>query len=444
MRKIITALLLTLFTTYAHAGVLSGDAFIVSNDVTISHLENFRLGVINKINSFPGGNIQSGTVAVTALDANATPVNRWKESFNDYVYTGLLPPTSASLVSITTAGTAYISGYRVVKDATSHTYTASKDTYIYLSKNGVYTYSEKDSGVAPDPTPADNIILAKVVTSTTAVTSVTDLRVTGISFGGGNDDAYIKGMELITISPDVLTVTVDAGVCYNGSTRVGKVAKTTLKFNSASDWWDGTLTGHDYTGTVSTDCWAYVGVKTDGSIKFLTSTAPNYADTSGNTAGKLKYWKDTSNKYWRVIGAFPVGNGTYGTANRLRIHFKQRNDWVYYPYTTQYPSGNCDNSKVRIVTLGQTTANQWKDANVSFCVPAFSNMINIDWYAGASAYVNFAVDNNNAGRGQTSAGGTYRNNIYDILITSGHFQWGEEGNHDVTMFCSGYYMGDLR
>ena len=109
------------------------DSLVSADDVTIEWLNGFKNTVVDAINSFPGDNIQAGSISVTAMDDNANITTRWDESFNNYVYTGLIPPTATGLATTTTAGTAYIDGYRVAKAATAHTYTASKDTYIALS-----------------------------------------------------------------------------------------------------------------------------------------------------------------------------------------------------------------------------------------------------------------------------------------------------------------------
>jgi len=180
---IFSILFLLLACKIIFASTISVDSFISADDVTIAHLETMRSTFQGAINSPDGALIQAGTVSDTALDDNTSTVNRWNESFNDFVYTGLVIPTSADLNSTTTSGIAYVEGVRVVKDATPHLYTASKHTYVDLSKTGTFTYTAVAGG-ATAPAVADNSIrLAKVSTDTSSIGLVDDLRVTLVSLG---------------------------------------------------------------------------------------------------------------------------------------------------------------------------------------------------------------------------------------------------------------------
>jgi hypothetical protein len=169
--------------TNSIASSISIDPFITADDVTITHLETMRSTFQGAINSPDGALIQAGTITDTSMDDNTSPVNRWDETFNDFVYTGLTIPTSTDLNSTTTAGTAYVQGVRVVKDATPHEYTASKHTYIDLSKTGTFTYTVVAVGAVTPDTADNSIRLAKVSTDTSKVAVVDDLRVTTVSLG---------------------------------------------------------------------------------------------------------------------------------------------------------------------------------------------------------------------------------------------------------------------
>ncbi len=121
------------------------------------------------------------SLLATAIGAKFKSWITYSDLFGDFVASGLTVPTSASLSSTTTAGVAYVSGARVVLAATARTYTASKDTYVDLTAAGAYTYTEVANAAAAPTQAANTLRLAKVVTSTTAVTSVTDLRVTALT-----------------------------------------------------------------------------------------------------------------------------------------------------------------------------------------------------------------------------------------------------------------------
>ena len=294
MKKVIlTLMFIALYSSMAYAGVISVDSFLSPDSVTIAHLETFRTTVVNAINSADGNLLQTGSVSSDKLDANANPVNFRNEAFNDWVYTGLIPPTSASLASTTTAGTAYISGLRVVKDATAHTYTASKWTYLKLDKDGTYSYDEKAIGSSATALPADTIRLARVSTDGTTVAAVLDQRTLSISLDSFQENFQRSGMNITVISPDSINIT--GGVIYNGTTRIKKASTTALKLGTAGDWATGG-------GARTNSMVGYVVVNPDGDIK-LTTTAPTKSDRSGNTSGKLRY-SVISSVYWRVLSWF--------------------------------------------------------------------------------------------------------------------------------------------
>lgn len=104
-------------------------------------------------------------------------VANMQEIFDNCVLgpTGFEGPTSGNLSHTIAAGEAIIYGYRVEKTATAHTYTASKDTYVDLTYDGSYLYSEVANGAAEPLLTAGYLRLMKVVTNATQITSVKDL-----------------------------------------------------------------------------------------------------------------------------------------------------------------------------------------------------------------------------------------------------------------------------
>ena len=297
MRRLFLGLLiLGLFTCNAYADVFTVDSLVSADDVTLGWLNGFKNTVIGAINSFPGENLQNGTVSADALMDNANPEVRWGEAFTEFVYTGLLPPTSANLTSITTTGTAYIIDdtshrmVRVAKDATSNVYTASQDTYVDLSVAGTYTYQEVALGAAEPSTTTNSIRLAKVVTSGTAITSVTDKRVLGVQLET-DEDFYKSGLGLLYHSTTAFSV--DTGVVYNGATRIAKTTATNIGLNTAGDY----VTGASENAASKA---IYVYVNPTGVFK-LDDTAPDYHDTDGNTAGVKNYYK-SGTTYYKLIG----------------------------------------------------------------------------------------------------------------------------------------------
>ncbi len=187
MKKIILicVMFLGVFCNVCFGAVVTS-SYLSPDGVTVEKLDSNRLVLTNAANSVDGGLLQHESVTAGKLDANATPVNRWKESFNNFVYTGLIVPTSDDLDSTTTSGIAYINGIRVVKDATPNTYTASVVTYLDLSENGTYTYSETAGGGAVPSIALNSIRLTVVSTDSTKVTFVSDERTTTVVLGTGS------------------------------------------------------------------------------------------------------------------------------------------------------------------------------------------------------------------------------------------------------------------
>jgi hypothetical protein len=358
MRKLLLTLAMICFATQAYAVGISVDPFISPDDVTIPHLEQFRTRVVDAINSFPGTNIQAGTIPSTAMDANGNIVTRWAEAFNNFVYTGLLPTTTvATLTSTTSAGTAYINGYRVVKDATGHLYTATKWTFVDLSQNGTYTYSETTIGAAEPAVATLSIRLCRVTTDGTAITAVRDDRVLSISLGI-TENFLLKGFDINYSSTTLISL--DPGTLNNGTTSVSKTAYTQLDIANAAHY----TTGASQRGTSK---WLYVYCDNTGTFA-LDATAPNRHDIVGTTIGTLYYYYD-STKYWRCVGAIRLNATGLGEI----VKFIQFGDMVNYDVP------------VSVNTAASDTA--WSAAvSCSAAIPAISrqgifvyNTVSSDW-----------------------------------------------------------------
>lgn len=302
--KIFLFLFLALSANTALAGLISVDQFITPDDVTIAHLEALRATVVDEINGYIDyDNIEDDGILEEDLGDEINPRVRWDEAFNDFVYSGLLPPTAASLTTTTTAGTAYINGYRVTKASTEHTYTASKWTFVDLSQNGTYTYQEVVIGAAEPSVTANSMRLCRVSSDTTTILAVRDDRVLSIATST-NEDHYRKDLTISVVTPD--TITISSGVAYHGTTRLAKTASTSLALGTAADWVDGV-------SARGTDKYGYVVIDSSGNIK-LTDTAPTKADTSGNTDGKLRYCV-VSSTYYRLLAWFYMNDTGSGNIN---------------------------------------------------------------------------------------------------------------------------------
>jgi hypothetical protein len=97
----------------------------------------------------------------------------FQSTFSNFIKSGLVVPTSASLTSICSSGVLYYNGINVqVASDGGHLYTASKDTYVDVSNSGIFNYQNVANGATAPTLTASSIRIAKVVTGAGSVTSV--------------------------------------------------------------------------------------------------------------------------------------------------------------------------------------------------------------------------------------------------------------------------------
>ena len=116
---------------------------------------------------------------------------------------------------------------------------------------------------------------------------------------GGAEDLIAHGFE-VSIEDNASSCTVGAGKLFHGSTKIDQTSDVTLTMGTAADWHDGVQ--DSYSGGAG---WCYVGVNSSGDVKLLGDNPADVTDTSGNSAGKLIYWNNSST-YWFVVGAVRV------------------------------------------------------------------------------------------------------------------------------------------
>ena len=170
----------------AFGGTVSFDQLSVSDDLSAVKYNSDLNRIYQKVNNnVQADNIANDTLLITDFADESDPSIRTKEGAAcQFVYTGLLPASGASLTQNTSAGTAYPMGFRIVKSsATSKTYTASKWTWVDIDQNGDFQYSEVSIGGATPSVATNSIRLALVSSDATTVNTVTDLRTTSCSSG---------------------------------------------------------------------------------------------------------------------------------------------------------------------------------------------------------------------------------------------------------------------
>lgn len=329
MKKLVSSALALFICSTAHAGIIALNLVSPDSNAITAINANFNT-IKNGFNGQTQGsattgsstNILAASIGYLDLGAEANPVTRDSELLGigvdtftagtlvqtTFVTSGLLPVTSATLTSNVSAGVAFINGYRVSKVATAQTYAASMDTYLDISQTGVFTQSAVALGGTQPSVAANSARLAKVVTSGTAITSVTDLARRSLA-GVSVPINYRQGMLVSRDSTS--TIKVYPGTVEMNGSMVTKTTTTTLSLATAGDW-----AGGSSLRAVST--YGYVGEDTTGNIK-LHTTAPayiNYALTV--TDGKLRYasWSSTT---YRILGWFYMNATSAGELNTYEV-----------------------------------------------------------------------------------------------------------------------------
>lgn len=285
----------------AYGGTISIAPFISGNDVTINALETMRSTIQNWANgNVEGGtNIKAGSL-VSQDFANSVSIVKFRdEAFSDFTYSGMLPATDSDLTSDISAGVSYVNGVRIENTAQSHTYTASRDTYVYIGAGGSYSFSEVALGASAPTTPANSLLLAKVITSGAAITTVTDLRTLSIQITATTSNFPMDYRVGAYVSRDsTTTFHVEPGSVAIGTTIYTTTADSSTKnIATGSNWIEGSFPS----GTV-TKMFIYAYNNTGSQFDFKFSSAdPVYSDTSSNNGGILRYYT-TGGVTYRAIG----------------------------------------------------------------------------------------------------------------------------------------------
>jgi hypothetical protein len=124
----------------------------------------------NGFTSINNGNITDQRTFAT-FATGGDPI--FQSVFSNYISSGVVIPTSGTLITSSTSGIMYYGGTKIVVASDGgHTYTANKDTYVDVSNNGVYNYGAVNNAAAAPALTANSVRVAKVVTGASAVTSV--------------------------------------------------------------------------------------------------------------------------------------------------------------------------------------------------------------------------------------------------------------------------------
>lgn len=136
-----------------------------------------ELAIAQAIQNFDGSQINSKTVTETALADAVNPRLRGSETLANFVYSGCLWSIVSGLNGTMTGGTIYVNGYRtIVTGVGSNTFGASKDTYVDIDYLGNLTYNAVANNATAPSLTANAIRVAKVVTSGSAITTITQAQ----------------------------------------------------------------------------------------------------------------------------------------------------------------------------------------------------------------------------------------------------------------------------
>ncbi len=245
----------------------------------------------------------------------------------DQPISGLLPATSGTLTSTISAGVAYVQGVRVSVIATANTYVANRDTYVDLSSAGVYTFVAVTNGAGVPAVTANNMRVAKVVTSGSAITTVTALRATltayglgagGVSYGASN--TYLGGSAAAnaTAATQCVAVGALAGSSITNANFNGQVA---VGYNAGSQ---GSSTSYDISVGHSAGAMldsTFVNLTKNISIGYKAGNGGRGAiaigELAGYNTGDAAYYKVFvgNNAGYGNTGANVVGIGEYAGGN---------------------------------------------------------------------------------------------------------------------------------
>lgn len=321
MKKLILALSILLsnnaYADVISLGTVSSDISVVnSNFSTIANMANGNIEGSTDSGATVS-NIKADTVYEINMADDANGRVRDAELFNITVDTisggaissqgtvvesGCVQATDSDLTADVSACVVYINGYRVSKSATSQTYSNNTTTYLWLSQSGVYNLSTN-----PDTTIANSALLAKVVTSGGAITTVTNLfttRVPGLII----PTHYRSGM--VVSKDSATTLTVQPGTSEINSTMVAKTTPTTLTITTAGDWAGGS-------SLRAATTYAFVGIDASGNLKMHT-TAPTHADYAVSATGGKKRYATWSATVYRILGWFYM-DGAQNVENASNI-----------------------------------------------------------------------------------------------------------------------------
>lgn len=168
-----------------------------------------KAGAVDNVAVFASGVISTTTPFSTALN----PTTHLDETTFDYVASGCVWSGDAygsTRVASMTSGVVYIDGQRVpISAVTSRTFTASKDTYIDVSTDGIIDYTEVANNAASPALSANHIRIGIIVTGASNIANV----------GSVNQGQEDKVLPIASSTPYAVTDSLGNLICCRDPQR---------------------------------------------------------------------------------------------------------------------------------------------------------------------------------------------------------------------------------
>lgn len=276
------------------ATVTRSEGDISAGQNTIVEPLNADLNTLfNELNGgLDSDNLRAGAVTDEKMDVTVRQsTSRNETGVGNFVYTGILGSTSASLILSLTAGTAYVLGYRIAMSATDKTMTATKDNYVDLDQDGVFHVTPVAIAATAPSIYANSIRIGKATTNGTAITSYTDLATRSTAAS----PAKHRIVDCIVEYFSTTQVKVLPGLVEISGTNYINTTSSVVTVTGNTNW----LTG---SAAASTHVYVYALANSAGTFDVrLSSIAPNKTDTAGNANGVMRYLLN-GGTYYRLLG----------------------------------------------------------------------------------------------------------------------------------------------
>lgn len=220
---------------------------------------------ITVVRNYDGNGAYTHTIGATVVDYDSPeyviPLAQLLEALTTYknIVTGGLnftAPSSGLAVTIP-SGQIYYSGSLVsIPSDGGHTYTASQDTYVDVANNGTYSYNGVANGAGAPALTANSIRIAKVVTSASAITGVTQ---------SGTDSNSVpifplSLIDLISAAQNLTNKSINGNTVPTGTDTVALLAATQTLTNKRITKRSLLLSAGSATPAINTDLYDVVHI----------------------------------------------------------------------------------------------------------------------------------------------------------------------------------------